>query len=106
MSGDLNQEDLSGAAPDSRVLALDETLDLNAASELAKSLQAMRGKSVAIDPSRVGRVGAQCIQVLVGASKSWADDGVAFSMMTGSEPFNEGLTLLGLTSFFSNESAH
>jgi chemotaxis protein CheX len=89
-----------------RVLILDETLDLNAASELARVLIGLRGKPISIDPSQVTRVGAQCVQVLVAASKTWTADGVGFDVMPGSEPFNEGLSLLGLASCFSNESAN
>ncbi|MCW6507654.1 STAS domain-containing protein [Lichenifustis flavocetrariae] len=87
-------------------LVLDETLDLNAASELARTFSSLRGTPVTVDPSHVGRVGAQCIQVLIAASKSWAADNVYFTVTPGSEPFNEGLDLLGLTSFFSNERVY
>ena len=89
-----------------QVLVLDETLDLNAASELAKTLGGLRGTAITIDPSQVGRVGAQCIQVLISASKTWSGDGIDFAVMPGSEPFAEGLELLGLTSFFFNESVN
>jgi chemotaxis protein CheX len=87
------------------VVILDETLDLNAASELARTFAGLRGAPVTIDPSHVGRVGAQCIQVLIAASKTWKADGIYFAVTPGSEPFNEGLDLLGLHSFFSNERA-
>lgn len=87
------------------VVVLEETLDLNAASELARHLAGLRGAPVTIDPSHVGRVGAQCIQVLIAAAKSWKADGIYFAVTPGSEPFNEGLDLLGLNSFFANERA-
>ncbi|MDX7951094.1 STAS domain-containing protein [Lichenihabitans sp. Uapishka_5] len=87
------------------VVVLDETLDLNAASELARTFAGLRGAPVTIDPSHVGRVGAQCVQVLIAARKTWMADGTYFTVTPGSEPFNEGLDLLGLTSFFSNERA-
>ena len=91
------------AAPN--VVVLDETLDLIAASELARTLAGLRGAPITIDPSHVGRMGAQCIQVLIAASKTWKADGIYFAVTPGSEPFDEGLGLLGLTSFFSNERA-
>ena len=87
------------------VVMLDETLDLNCASELARTLASLRGTPITIDPSHVSRVGAQCIQVMIAASKTWKADGVYCTVTPGSEPFNEGLDLLGLTSFFSNERA-
>ena len=101
----MKRKTLTESTAPPQVLVLEEALDLSAASELAKSLNAMRGKAVTIDPAHVGRVGAQCIQVLVSASKSWSEDGVEFLVEPGSEPFNEGLRLLGLTSFFSDERA-
>ncbi len=87
------------------VVMLDETLDLNAASELARTFGTLRGAPVTIDPSHVGRMGAQCVQVLIAACKTWKADGIYFAVTPGSEPFNEGLDLLGLSSFFSNERA-
>ena len=87
------------------VVILDETLDLNAASELARTFAGLRGAPVTIDPSHVGRMGAQCVQVLIAASKTWRADGIYFAVTPGSEPFNEGMDLLGLSSFFSNERA-
>jgi chemotaxis protein CheX len=95
------QSDMS-ASP--HVVMLDETLDLNCASELARMLTSLRGTPITIDPSHVSRVGAQCIQVLIAASKTWKTDDVYFTVTPGSESFNEGLDLLGLTSFF-NERA-
>jgi chemotaxis protein CheX len=93
-------------SPTPNVVVLDETLDLNCASELARTLGSLRGTPITIDPSHVTRVGAQCIQVLIAASKTWKTDSVYFTVTPGSEPFNEGLDLLGLTSFFSNERAY
>lgn len=92
-----------GAVP--QVLVLDETLDLNAASELARALMGLRGSPVSVDPSHVGRVGAQCLQVLVSAAKAWKADGIYFAVTPGSEPFVEGLHLLGLAPFFANQRA-
>lgn len=91
------------AAPN--VVILDETLDLNAASELARTFTGLRGAPITVDPSHVGRMGAQCMQVLIAALKTWQSDGIYFAVTPGSEPFNEGLDLLGLTSFFSNDRA-
>jgi chemotaxis protein CheX len=88
-----------------QVVVLDETLDLNASSDLARTLTGLRGKPVSVDPSHVGRFGAQCAQVLVSAAKTWRADGIYFAMTPGSEPFVEGLDLLGLASFFANQRA-
>lgn len=91
------------AAPN--VVILDETLDLNATTELARTFAGLRGAPVTVDPSHVSRMGAQCAQVLIAAAKTWRADGIYFAITPGSEPFNEGMDLLGLKSFFSSERA-
>ncbi len=86
------------APPEQRSLSLDGSLDLTAASELAKSLLGLRGSDVIIDASAVSHLGAQCAQVLVSAAKTWQADQHDLRIGTCSVEFGEGLRLLGLRS--------
>lgn len=76
-------------------LSLAPVLDLKAATPLAEALLALRGRTLAIDASSVERLGAQCLQVLLSARNTWAEDGVGFGVTDPSAPFIETLALLG-----------
>ncbi len=54
---------------------LAETLDLNAAEPLRQALASRRGAPLVIDGSQVVRLGGLCLQVLLSAHKTWAEDG-------------------------------
>lgn len=83
-------------APDSSaVVRLGPVLDLNAASPLAAELLALRGRDVAVDASAVERLGAQCLQVLLSARRTWDADGAAFAVVSASDDFTTTLALLG-----------
>jgi chemotaxis protein CheX len=86
---------------------LPEILDLTAASPLASELLAQRGKNLTVDASRVQRVGAQCVQVLLSASATWRHDELSFEIAKSSTEFLDGIGLLGLspTHFLQQESA-
>ncbi len=77
-------------------LQLAEVLDLTAAAPLAKSLLSSRGSEIDIDASRVKRVGAQCLQVLIAAEATWNADGKSFQVVKPSEEFLDGSRLLGI----------
>ena len=77
-------------------LQLPEVLDLTFAGPLAESLAASRGANLAIDASRVQRVGAQCVQVLMSAVSTWRSDEVALSVVDPSAEFRDALSLLGI----------
>ncbi len=84
-------------AADPHRLALDETLDLTAATDLTRSLLALRGSELTVDASAVRRVGALCLQVIASAVASWGHDGVALSIASPSPEFMDARRLLGLT---------
>lgn len=88
------------AAP---TMVLHDTLDLTQAGELAKAFGAARGTDLTVDASRVGRVGTQCVQVLLSAKAAWDADGATFSVTDPSDAFAEALRLLGLHSAFAIE---
>lgn len=84
--------------PAAQSMVLHDTLDLNQATDLVKALSAARGSELCVDASGVGRVGTQCVQVLLSAKAAWDADGVKFSVKGASDAFTESLRLLGLQS--------
>lgn len=77
-------------------LQLPEVLDMTAAAPLAQSLLSHRGSELSIDASKVQRVGAQCVQVLLAAAATWQADGKRISLLKPSAEFLEGGRLLGV----------
>jgi len=86
------------AAPraDEDVLTLPASLDLPSARPLAAALLARRGKPIVIDASAVGQVGAQCVQVLLSAKRTWQADGVSLSIVNCAPRMIEDLRLIGI----------
>lgn len=80
---------------------LPETLDLPAAVPLATDLLARRGADISIDASVAQRMGAQCLQVLLSARATWAEDGHAFRITGASAEFAEASALLGAADLIS-----
>jgi chemotaxis protein CheX len=77
------------------IVRLGQVLDLNAATPLAAELLALRGADVEVDASAVGRMGAQCLQVLLSARATWGEDGFAFAIVAASRELTAVLELLG-----------
>jgi chemotaxis protein CheX len=71
-------------------------LDLNAAGALHADLLARRGAPLEIDGGDVQRLGGLCLQVLLSARRTWAEDGLPFNLATPSEPMSSALALLGV----------
>ncbi len=84
--------------PAAQTVVLPETLDLTQAGELAKTLRAARGTDVVLDASAVGRVGTQCVQVLLAAKAAWEGDRAKFKITRPSDALTEALRLIGLHS--------
>lgn len=80
----------------STALALPPVLDITAAGPLASEFLRVRGKDVSVDASKVERVGAQCIQVLLSAVATWTLDGMEFDLANPSDALVEGLDIAGL----------
>ncbi|MGV6819205.1 MAG: STAS domain-containing protein [Parvularcula sp.] len=66
------------------------------AGALLDEFKARAGTPLNVDASDVEFLGGQCLQVLVAASRKWADDGAGFEIVEQSEAFCEGLSRLGL----------
>lgn len=83
------------AAPSAATLKLHPVLDVNAAAGLVGELLTRRGQAIRLDAGEVERLGAQCLQVLLSARASWAEDGLAFEVVAQSEPFAAHATIMG-----------
>ena len=80
-----------------RTLELPEALDLPAAKSLAESFLKLGGEDLAIDASKVQRLGASCLQVLLSAARTWQAEGASLILARASPRFIDDLRLLGFT---------
>ena len=83
------------AAEQPAVLSLSPNLDLQAAEPLRAELMVLRGRPLSIDASQVARLGGLCLQVLISARKTWAEDGQTLSVDEPSPAFIEQLASFG-----------
>jgi chemotaxis protein CheX len=83
------------------LVALADILDLVAARPLASELSSLRGRPVRLDASRVERLGALCLQVLLSARLTWAADGAPLTIAGASPAFEEQVARLGAAAFAS-----
>ena len=77
-------------------VSLPVVMDITAAAPLMAAMLAHRGKDVRVDASRVERMGAQCLQVLLSAAATWSLDGMDFEVSRPSAHFAEALETAGL----------
>ncbi|WP_333588211.1 STAS domain-containing protein [Phenylobacterium sp.] len=76
-------------------VSLSPVLDLQAAEPLRAELMALRGRPLRVDASQVSRMGGLCLQVLLSARASWAEDGMSLRVEAPSEGFLEQLAAFG-----------
>ena len=62
----------------SSCLILPDCLDASAAAAVKDMLLARRGNALVVDASQVRRVGAQSLQVLIAAARTWQADGQSY----------------------------
>jgi chemotaxis protein CheX len=93
----------AGSKPDNSALAatpytiqLPDILNITAATPLAKTFLEHRGADIVADASKVQHLGAQGLQVLLSAARTWSADGVAFSLAGCSDRMLEDLKLFGV----------
>ena len=91
---------------DDSAVVLAETLDLNAAEPLRQALAELRGQPVLLDGSQVTRLGGLCLQVLVSARKTWAEDGQDFHLDRCSPELLEQLRLFGAEDLSADSLNH
>ena len=80
----------------SRTFELPEALDFTAAAPLADQLSNLVGEDLVIDASAVQRLCGSCLQVLIGAARTWKAEGGSLTLQNPSARFVEDLKLLGL----------
>ena len=76
---------------------LPQVLDLTAAAPLTEQLLSLRGVDLAIDASRVVRLGGQCLQVLLSCAATWKADGAKLEFVNESVEFGEALQHFGIS---------
>lgn len=77
------------------VVNLSPVLDLQAAEPLRAELMALRGRPLTLDASQVTRLGGLCLQVLMSARKTWAEDGLNLTVQQQSSVFSGQLAAFG-----------
>jgi anti-anti-sigma regulatory factor len=80
----------------SAALMLPECLDASAATAVKEMLLARRGSALVVDASQVRRVGAQPLQILIAAARTWQADGQAYCVSNPSGELLETMALIGL----------
>lgn len=86
----------SAPVDDADAVKLAEFLDLAAAAPLVATLLERRGKPIVIDGSAVHQLGAQCVQVLLSAKRTWSADGASLSIVNCAPRMIEDLRSLGI----------
>jgi chemotaxis protein CheX len=84
---------------DPAIIALPAVLDLKAARPLASELLARRGGALCLDASRVERLGALCLQVLLSARLTWDADGKPLTLKDPSPVFEEQFRRFGAEAY-------
>jgi chemotaxis protein CheX len=80
-----------------RILTLSPHLDLRAAASLKADIEACGGAPIEIDASRVERIGAPCLQVLLAAAKASDANGHGWHIASASESFRDDVRAMGAT---------
>jgi chemotaxis protein CheX len=76
-------------------LALAASLDLTAAGPLKAQLLERRGQDLALDGAGVERLGGLCLQVLLAADATWAEDGRSLRIVNPSPALADAFALMG-----------
>lgn len=76
---------------------LPERFDSGSAAVVLDSFKRHRGRALKVDASAVRRVGAQGMQILLSATRTWASDGYALSVENPSAELIDAAHLLGLS---------
>ena len=79
-----------------QVIELPENLDMPASAQLFETFAKRLGEPLLLDASRVTRLGASCLQVMLAAARTWKAEGDALGLQNPSDRFLEDLNLLGL----------
>ena len=80
-----------------RRLKLAESLDMAATVKLAGQLSGKRGAPLVVNASQVAKIGAQCLQILISARKTWASDDHSFRIVQPSQALLDSLAIVGIS---------
>lgn len=86
---------MSGGTETVEAYALDAVLDYRAVAPLRDALLERRGGPLEVDASRVEKMGALCLQVLVAARRAWSGDHVPFGFGARSAAFESSVAAFG-----------
>lgn len=78
-------------------LMLPDCLDSSAAAAVKGMLLARRGNALIVDASQVRRVGAQSLQILIAAARTWQSDGQSYCVTKSSSELLDTIALIGLS---------
>jgi chemotaxis protein CheX len=81
----------------SDALMLPDCLDASAAAAVKDMLLARRGNALVVDASQVRRIGAQSLQVLIAAARTWQADGLSYCVTNSSSELLDTIALIGLS---------
>jgi chemotaxis protein CheX len=84
------------AESDSQALMLPDCLDSSAVTIVRDMLLKRRGNAIVVDASQVRRVGAQSLQVLIAAARTWQADGHSYRVTNSSPELLDTIALVGL----------
>src|SRR4029077_21112095 len=76
-------------------ITLPAVLDLRAAAPLKADLQTRMGAPLDVDASKVERLGASCLQVLLAFSAAWPAEAYSLRFTAPSDAFREDARLMG-----------
>jgi chemotaxis protein CheX len=90
--------EIADPAPEaiSAALMLPDCLDASAAAAIKDMLLARRGNALVVDASQVRRVGAQSLQILIAAARTWQADGMSYCVTNSSSELLDTIALIGL----------
>lgn len=88
--------EIAVAESDSQALMLPDCLDSSAVATIRDMLLARRGNAIVVDASQVRRVGAQSLQVLIAAARTWQADGHSYRVTNSSPELLDTIALVGL----------
>jgi chemotaxis protein CheX len=87
------------------IMELPRVMDLSAARPLWLELERRRGEPLALDASKVERLGALGLQALIAAAGAWRGAGQEFRIVGASGPFLDALRTLGADGTLPLEAA-
>lgn len=91
-----NPPDADGARADWPAFTLADRLPADRAAALAASLLALRGGRLTLDGERVAQITTPCVQVLLAAARTWAEDGVPLRIVRASPALRATLATLAI----------